>query len=444
MKRLSVTALVAASACLAAATLQAQVADLRGWNETPGLYFYLIQPPSAWQEGFMTGEHRPVPDRVSGKAGVLLTFKAEPEPAKVDAMEVVSSAPVAEKPPAVFVYRPPAAVFTARDGWAGFCLWVKGNGTEGVGVIGIGEGAPNDPRVMFSLREKTWQPVRVRWEEFNPAFRSTSVPSLFFTVTFGTKRPASFIVGRLELIRAVGPAVEDDALRAMGAKTAKEPEVERPKDLSPFAGGGDVLAGVRAKIEGKSPVRVLVLGDAVAAGASLWSIPPAARSRALFPGLLDAALKARDPAASVVTVIVDGPESASGPLLAALRPSAPNAARPDVVVLEFSCSAPGIPLGAGANAKKATQALLELCHASGVPVIALPVPALKDDFKRVDYGTVLFDAATAAKVPTISFGAFAAARGKDYEGEYYAAADALNPQGHAAAAQLLQSVLVKP
>ena len=440
--------LLISTACVAALALpaQAQVSDLRGWETTPGLYLYLVQSTGFWGENLLSGEHRPVRDRVGGHAGLEMTFRPGLPPAPKTLGDLpFRSTRIIEDVPAIFVYRPPAPVFGSRDPWAGFCLWVKGDGSDGVGIIGIGEGAPNDPRVTFYLREKTWQPVRVRWEDFNPAFRSTSVASLFFTVSPGTKRPARYVVSRLELIRAVGATREDDALRAAGAKAAKEPDVERPKDLAAFVSGRERFAAFRAKLDAKKPAHVLVIGDAVAAGSGVWNVPPAVRPRVLFPGLLEQALKAKSPDASVATIIVvDGPEKASGPLLAALRSAAPTAVRPDVVVLEFSCSPPGVPLGAEARAKKAVQSLLDLCRNSGVEALALAVPPIPDDFRRVDYAKALFDPSVEAKTPAINFAAFAAARGRNFEGEYYASADTLNVQGHAAAALLLQSILVNP
>ena len=397
-----------------------QATDLRGWEDLPGLFGYVVQPESAWRAGVFGVECRPVRDRVAGAGALALTFRGEGEPA-------------------AWVYRPPGEAFAGRTGYIGISIWVKGDGSEGVGVLGIGDGSPNDPRVTFDLRQKSWQPVRVRWEAFRPPFTAAAVRELFITVTPATKRPATVIVDKLELIRGIGAARDDEAVRAAGEKAAKEPEVARPADVSKFVAGRERFADLRAKLDAKKPVRVLVLGDTLAAGASLWNVPSAVRSGALFWGHLDRALKAKSPEAAAAPVFVEGPEAAAQMLPALLR-----AQKPDAVVIALSCSAPGVRLGAEMRAREAVKTLLEICRNARVEALAAPIPPLPDAFRRVDYAAILIDEAAKADAPSIAFGAFAAARGRGFEGEYYAAPDALNLQGHAALAQIIEYVLVNP
>ncbi len=408
--------------CLLTTSLAAwaQEVDLRGWEDTPGLYGYLFQPEAAWQAGLLNVEHRPVRDRVSGAGALSLTFRGDGAPA-------------------TFVYRPPGPAFAGRKDWAGLSLWVKGDGSEGVGVLGIGDGGPNDPRVTFNLTQKTWQPMRVRWEDFRPPVASASVSAIFFSLTPDTKRPAAFLVDKLELVRGIGPSRDDDAVRAAGAKAAKEADVPRPADLAKFAKGRERFAALRAKLVEKQPVRVLVVGDAVASGSALWNVPPGARPRVLFWGRLADALKAKSPGSAVATVFVDGPESA-----VTQTPGAIRALKADAVIIELSASPPGVPVGAVSRARESVKALLDICRNARAEALVLPVPPLADPLRRVDYAAILAEEAGRSGVPCVDFAAFAAARGKGFEGEYYLAPDALNVQGHEAAAKLIESALVGP
>ena len=223
------------------------------------------------------------------------------------------------------------------------------------------------------------------------------------------------------------------------SNSAKEPDAPRPEDLSKFVTGRERFADLRAKLDAKKPVRVLVVGDAVAQGTMLWNVPPGSRPETLFHGRLRAALRARSPESAVATMLVDGPESAAAQIPGGLR-----SFKPDVVVVELSCSAPGVSVGAAPRAREAVKTLFEICRNARVEALVLPIPPLADAFRRVDYAEILLDESTRANVPAINFAAFAAARGGGLEGEYYAAPDAFNVQGHAAAARLLEYVLVNP
>ena len=217
------------------ATVAAQETDFNGWEARPGLYFHILQSAESWAGGTVSVEYSPVRDRVSGASALRLTFRES------------------QGSPGLVVYRPPGLVARDRRGIVGISFWVKGDGSEGVGVLGIGEGASVDPRAVFLLKSRTWQPVRLTWGNFSAMPKVDVIRSLHFTVTDGTKLPASYIIDRIRLIRSVTPQATDSEVRKEGAKAAAgEPTVaQRAAALTPTQIDdriADRIAGVQASI----------------------------------------------------------------------------------------------------------------------------------------------------------------------------------------------------
>ena len=401
---------------------RAQETDFRSWEDFPGLYFYLLQPAESWEGGVLSVEWRPVRDHVSGAHALRLDFL--PSPAA----------------PGLALYRPNGPAAASRAGYAGLGFWVKGDGSPGVGVIGIGEGRPNDPRASFLLRGKTWQPVRVRWTDFDMPVATPGIPSLFFSVTSETKRPASYIVDQIELVRAVGPATDDAGVAEEGAKAAKLPEIAGPVDLSTFVTRREKLERTRALVAAKKPMRVLVVGDAVAQGGGLWNVPAGVRGGCLFWGALEAELKRRGVDATVTPVFVENAvEGASRMDVMLARTKA------DLAVIELSAT----PIGRdstvlGVTLREADRAMFESCRRAGAEVLAGGVAVLPDRFKRADEAGLLLEEAGRAGASSADFGRLSAARGRGFEGEFYATPDQLNCQGHLLLAKLLLSAVSNP
>jgi hypothetical protein len=266
------------------------------------------------------------------------------------------------------------------------------------------------------------------------------VPSLFFTVTTETKRPASYLVDRMELVRSVGPSAEDAGVAEAGAKAAKLAEVPRPEDLTAFVTGREKLARSRALVAAKKPLRVLIIGDAPAQGAGLWNVPAGVRGRTLFWGAFAEELKRRGVEATVTPVFVENPvEGASRMDVMLARTKA------DLAVIELSTS----PVGRDStvlrvNAREADRAMFESCRRAGAEVIAVGVPALPDQFRRADEAGLLLEEAGRAGVAAADFGRLSEARGRGFEGEFYATPDQLNCQGHLLLAKLLVSAVTNP
>jgi len=400
----------------------AQEIDFRGWEDCPGLYVWLVQPVELWEAGVLSVECVPVRDHVSGQHALHLVF------------------PAGRTAAGVAVYRPPAFAVRSRAGYQGLSFWVKGDGSEGVGVIGIGDGRSSDPRASFLLRSKTWQPVRFRWNHFDAPIQTPGIPSLFFGVTSDTKRPTSYIVDRLELVRSVEASDEDVALREAGAKAAKLVEVPPPKDLSAFVTNREKLARSRALVAAKKPLRILVLGDALAQGGALWNVPTGVRPRYLFWGAFEQELKRRGVDATVTPVFVENPEDAAGRIDVLLART-----KAELVVVELSASRIGADSTAlRARAREADRAILGACGRAGADVIALGVPPLPEQFRRADESAILIEEAARAGVPAADFARLSEARGIGFQGEFYATPDQLNCQGHLLLAKLLVSALATP
>jgi len=197
-------------------------------------------------------------------------------------------------------------------------VWIKGDGSEGIGVLGIGEGGPNDARVTFYLKKNSWSRCACGGRSSAGPSWATASARIYFTVEPGAKRPASFIVNRLEMVRGIGPSVEDEALKAAGAKAAKEEDVARPAGLARFVAGRDTFATCARSSSEKA-------GERARGGrldrAGLGPLGRAARG-ALARALLGPARgRAQGPVAGVhaLPIGVDGPPRPSRSLPAALK-----------------------------------------------------------------------------------------------------------------------------
>lgn len=411
--------LIAITVLALCAAASAQDVNFRGWEDYPGLYFYLVQPPALWEKGVRSVEWHVTKDRVAGLHALKIDFKE------------------AEGLAGTFAYAPPGFAILDRTGYAGLSFWVKGDGSDGMGVLGIGDGRSTDPKVYFRLKDKTWQPVRVRWADFDRVVAGRQVQSVFLTVTPDTKRPCSYVVDDMELVKDVRSAEADAKLREEGDRTAKLPEPPWPADLSAFASSCDKLAGFRALVAGKKPAKILLIGDGVANGVRLWSVPAGALPKVLFGGRLRDKLLKLDPDVTVSTLVVEGPEDASSRIATLLARESPA-----LVLLEFSSADPkGGDVGAKTRAREAMQTLFAECRRANVPVFAAAIAPLPSRVIRVDFADMLIEEGAKAGVPVADFGKLAAARGKTWQGEYYATPDQLNIQGHDLLADLLATCL---
>jgi hypothetical protein len=400
----------------------AQEIDFRGWEDCPGLHVYLVQPAELWNAGVLSVECVPVRDHVSGESALRLVF------------------PASRSAAGVALYRPPAFAAASRQGFRGLSFWVKGDGSAGVGVVGIGDGRGTDPHASFLLKSKTWQPVRFRWTDFDAPVTTPELPSIFFGVTSDTRRPASYLVDRMELVRSVEASDEDAAIREAGAKAARLTDVPRPQDLSAFVTNREKLARSSALVAAKKPLRVLVVGDAVAQGAGLWNVPVGVRSRHLFWGALEQELKRRGADATVTPVFVEKAEEAAARIDVMLART-----KAELVIVQLSASGIGTDsTELRTRVHEADRAIFDACRRAGAEVIALVIPPLPEQLRRANEAAMLLEEAVRAHVAAADFGKLSEARGKGFQGEYYATPDQLNGPGHLLAAKLLASALANP
>jgi len=424
-------------ACILTTAVAAQDQSFPDWERYPGLHVTLVQPTFLWETGVLSVDRTVVRDHVHGLHALKLTFNATKGAA------------------GIVVYRPPGAVVADVGVERALSFWVKGDGSSGRGVIGIGTGGDADPRATFRLRSKTWQPVRLTWSDFDPPVTATRIPSLFFGVTPDTKRPVAYIVDHLKLARAADAAADEDEIRKLGAAAAKLKDPPFPKDLSPFATHRGKLATVRAHIQEKQGIALLVIGDGVTQG-GLWNVPTGARSRFLYWGRLAKALENAGAKPVVTyTVVVPRPADAASRIAPLLRRY-----RPNVVIVQFSTSGVGAGLhNLRTHARTADRAIFETCRKAGVPVIAVGVPPIASALKRVDEAQTLLAEAARAGVPAVDFGKVVSVRarvippkrhgddlspGKGFEAQYYATHELLNVQGHLLLSQVLTSLMVEP
>ena len=281
--------------------------------------------------------------------------------------------------------------------------------------------------------------MRLRWDDFDRPVPKAQIESFTFGITPETKRPAHYIVDRIQLVREPKPSVEDDAVRAAGMKAAKDPEPRRPKDLAKFVSQRGKLAPVVDLLKAKKPVRVLLIGDSLAQAGTLWNVPDGVRREHLFWGRLQKRFGSENPKANVRVMIAASPVDAAGRLPALL-----DRLKPQLVVLQFSSSPPepGKP-GVETRNRAAAVRLIDQVTRAGVPTIAVPVPSLPGRLRQLNTAQMLAEAASAKDVPVADFGRLAAARGPGWQGEYYATPDQLNIQGHWLLADLLSQALGK-
>jgi hypothetical protein len=117
----------------------------------------------------------------------------------------------------------------------------------------------------------------------------------------------------------------------------------------------------------------------------------------------------------------------------------------DLAVIELSAT----PIGRdstvlGVTLREADRAMFESCRRAGAEVLAVGVAVLPDRFKRADEAGLLLEEAGRAGASSADFGRLSAARGRGFEGEFYATPDQLNCQGHLLLAKLLLSAVSNP
>ena len=242
---------------------QDNVKPLAGFEDYPGYLFYYMERPTPHRI-----EMRAIAEGIVKARSLMLEFPA-----------------VAGAPGLIFreLNRKEGTDFSA---FAGFSVWVKGDGSDARGAVVLGYSS--GPTAVFPLKDVTWHRVDLKWSDFTPAPEAKKIDILAFTLSADSKRPARYAISRPAFMKEF--AKEDPA--AFKPQVMPLEMLERGPDFSKYAARGGTLAKVKAKLKAKQPVTIVAMGDSITAGAQLWPVgDKAAQAAAIYHALFAQMLK---------------------------------------------------------------------------------------------------------------------------------------------------------
>lgn len=257
-------------AVLAACVVPASaVKPLEDFEAYPGFGFRVMQDAAQWRDRSEAIRMSFTTDSVTGRSALKLSF------------------PDVAGAPGWAVRTELARTFA---GQAGVSFWVKGDGSQNLGVVRLGT---DGPAATFPLAEARWRRVIIPWQDFQPP--AAAPAALAFGLDSNADRPAYYVIDKVEAVELALPAAEDPALAAVAnaARPAADPEL--PRSLRTFTADTDFVAEVRNRLAARGPVTILVLGDAVGLGENLTYVGSDEKDRVLrkYPAVLGGLLAER-------------------------------------------------------------------------------------------------------------------------------------------------------
>ncbi len=147
----------------------------------------------------------------------------------------------------------------SRTNTTGLCLWFKGDGSDATAIIAT-DYAGAGPQFKIPMKNTEWHKVFIPWEKWG-------IPAGgFWFINFRMERsdktrPNWYIVDRIHLYKEekteeIKPTPDNDPPGLIPAKA--------------FISGQESIKKTLAKLKRKKPVKIVVAGDSIAAGAQLW------------------------------------------------------------------------------------------------------------------------------------------------------------------------------
>ena len=231
---------------------------------------------------------------------------------------------------------------------AGVIFWVKGDGSDNIGVAGITpfetgsnfnmkEIAKGGCTVEFPLKEKVWKRYAFKWSDFKMGEGTLAperVKQLYFSVKPGSTAPVSYIIDKVEASKKLEETADDKAL-AKGLAAKKEIKADPPSvDLSKLVEGREALAGIRKKLASGQPVTINCFGDSLTAGVAVWRSKAPRANKYLYHYVLKNMLEEayKNEKIKIVNAGIGGEQASHG--LARLDKDVLST-KPDLVIYEF-------------------------------------------------------------------------------------------------------------
>ena len=235
----------------------AHTLELSMFEDAPGVHWYSV-------EAKLNTVFRQVTyDCVTPETAMKLTFLEANEPDCVYTDSVVS---------------------LTKLKMSGVVFWVKGDGSNNMGVAGITplEADKNSDlktitksgcTVEFPLKDKFWKRCAFKFSDFKlgeATLTGDRVKQLYFSVKPGSKTPVSYIIDKVGFTKNLKETEEDLELgKQANSRTDIKPD-PKPVVPSEFVENRPALEGFRKKLASGQEVTIVAFGDSLTAGTAVW------------------------------------------------------------------------------------------------------------------------------------------------------------------------------
>jgi len=234
------------------------------FEREPGQLFYMFQQDAFWEKGVFAARKQPTTDCVTPPSALQCYFPPVDGPAgwlELDLNQALPREEGSTQPPI-----PADAVALA--------FYVKGDGSSGFGRVELrGDDNNPGPAFEFPLADASWHWVAIAWDKFTPVATSATATMLAFGLKEDTKRPASYTIDALRVVKTADENAELAKLAAAAnANKAPIPAPYRPGPAA-CAYNKSGLAAAREKVRRGEALKWLAYGDSVTVPVQLWNIP---------------------------------------------------------------------------------------------------------------------------------------------------------------------------
>jgi hypothetical protein len=203
--------------------------ELNTFEDTPGTHWYVIEKHD------FTVLKNATYDCLTPETALKLTF-LEADPSNCVYTETIKE--------------------TLKIKFAGFAFWVKGDGSDNTGIVGLNAqwGGTNFKMLNmtknaciaeFPLKDKTWKRYAFKWEDLKSEgdgiLPQASIQQLFFSVKAPAKCPVSYIVDKIDVLKKLEETADDKELaKAAAEKKEIKPDAPPIKPADYVSGKGNL------------------------------------------------------------------------------------------------------------------------------------------------------------------------------------------------------------
>lgn len=147
--------------------------------------------------------------------------------------------------------------------YKGICLWMKGDGSDGAAVFSTSYATANSPRFRVPLKDDKWHKVFLSWDKWEPAIKGHFYFLAYSIERKDNSKPSYFIVDNVSLYK-------DEKVEEIKPTANIDPPGYVPAQQ--FVTGKEHIAKTLAKLKAGKPVKIVVAGDSIVAGAQMGYI----------------------------------------------------------------------------------------------------------------------------------------------------------------------------